>query len=502
MKGTQNLFGRFLSLLSAKAATAVIAIISTPVIVRLLGAGNYGDYAVLLSVFSLYMIPISAGVTEGVQKFVGEGRDREWWLEHVIQFYTLLATGVVLLGVLLLLAITALGVPSTLFGEEFTTYFYVLAAFVLVAQFQAVTVRTVLGFGMEQVKGSLEVTKKLLTVCVGVALVLGGWGVAGMMTGHVVANLLVAVVAGAVILRKLTLGGLVRRPDSFPYRELLSFNALNIVLVLLVMSLYHVDIIMLRTLTDSSSTGYYKGALALAEYLWFVPLVIQRLLLHSSSSLWEDGRVELITSLAGRITRYVFLLVVLLALGLAALADTVVPLYYGESFATAVGPLLLLIPGTIGFAAARPMQAISQGSGRIKTLVGAVAGAAGTNLVLNASLIPLFGMNGAAVATSVGYGSMFVMLVLASRRIGFYPLSDLRAPRVALTALVAAPPIFLLDAALQPDLLALAVVPPVGFAVYSGAALATGAIDPGEVVEILGKFPGPFGSLAEAHLPR
>lgn len=87
MGGTTRLFHRFLSLLGPKVITTVIAVLSTPVIVRLLGPANYGDYAVLLSVYSLYMIPISAAVTEGVQKFLGETRDREAWVETVLQFY-------------------------------------------------------------------------------------------------------------------------------------------------------------------------------------------------------------------------------------------------------------------------------------------------------------------------------------------------------------------------------------------------------------------------------
>lgn len=497
MRGTRNLFRRFLSLFSAKALSTVIAILSTPIIVRLLGAGDYGDYAVLLSVFSLYMIPISAAVTEGVQKFVGEDRDREGWSEEVIRLYLVLATVLVVAGAVLLVAVTTTGLPQSIFGDGFTAYFYLLAGFVFVAQFRAVGVRTVLGFGLEHISAPLNVTKKLVTVAFGIALVLAGYGVGGMLVGHIVANALVALIAGYVIVRRISVRRLFRAPDSFPYREILSFNAFNILLVLLVMSLYHVDIIMLRTLTDSTSTGYYKGALALAEYLWFVPLVLQSLLLHSSSSLWEDGRVGEITELAGRITRYVVLLIVLLGIGLATLADRVVPLYYGEPFVVAVDPLLLLIPGAIGYAAARPLQAISQGSGQIKTLVKAVAGAAGLNIALNALLIPQFGMNGAAVATSVGYGSMFVLLVWTARQIGFDPITDLRVGRIAVTALLSVPPILIADHLIEHDILALIVVPFVGLVTYSGGALATGAIDTGEVIQILEKFPGPIGNLVE-----
>lgn len=500
MRGTENLFRRFLSLFSARALTTVIAVISTPIIVRLLGAGDYGDYAALLSIFSLYMIPVSAGITSGVQKFVGEARDQDEWVESVIRFYTLLATGVVLAGVALLVAVTVAGIPRTVFGTSFTSYFYLLALFVFVGQYRAVTLKTVLGFGLEHFSGPLQVLKKFFTVAVGIGLVVGGLGVAGMMVGHIVANLLVACIAAAIILRRVSVRSLFRSAGSFPYRELLSFNAFNVVLVLLVMSLYHVDVIMLRTLTDSASTGYYKGALALAEYLWFVPLVLQQLLLHSSSTLWGNDRIEKITSLAARITRYVLLLVVLLALGLATLAHRVVPLYYGEPFSAAVGPLLLLIPGAIGFAVARPTHAISQASGQIKTLAFAVSGAAGLNIALNALLIPRFGMSGAAVATSTGYGSMFFLIVWAARRIGFDPLSDLRPARVAVTALVSAPVILVADQLLANDILALVIVPPVGLVVFSVAAVATGALDRTEVLEMVGKFPGPLDRLLEAHL--
>jgi len=501
MTGTQNLFRRFLSLVGAKALATVIAILSTPIIVRLLGPGNYGDYAALLSIFSLYMIPISGAVTQGVQKFVGEGRDREYWREHVVRFYLVLAAGLVLVGVLVLLGITALGLPDRLFGAGFTTYFYLLAGYVFVAQFQVVTLRTVLGFGLEHVSAPLNVTKKFLTVALGILLVLGGYGVAGMLVGHIVANVVVAVGAGAVVLRQLSLRGLFRSMESFPYRELLSFNAFNVVLVLLVMSLYHVDVIMLRTLTDSRLTGFYKGALALAEYLWVVPLVLQNLLLHSTSSLWADGRVDRITAIAGRISRYVVLLVVLLGIGLATLAHRVVPIYYGPAFEAAVAPLLVLIPGALGFAAARPILAISQASGRIRILVGAVAGSASVNVVLNAVLIPVYGMTGAAAATSIGYGSMFAMLVWTAWRIGFDPLGDLRPVRVALTALVAAPVIVAVDDLLRSDVTALIVVPLLGLGVYSAAALLTGAVDRDEVLEILGRVPGPIGRIAESHAP-
>lgn len=496
VKGLRNLFGRFLSILSARLFTTVVAIITTPIIVRLLGPGEYGDYAVLLSIFSLYMIPVSGAITQGVQKYVSEYRDEAHWREHVVRFYSVLATALGVVAALGLVVFTVLGGTEAVFGAEFSLYFYLLAGFVVVSQFRALCQRIVLGLGLERISGPLDVTQKSVTTVLGISLVLlFGFGVEGMLAGHIIANAVVALSATWVIARQISLKALVSSTSgSFPYRELLSFNALNIVLVLMVMSLYHVDVIMLRTLVGSEETGFYKAALSLAEYLWAVPKALQVVLLHSSSTLWSEDRHSDITQLATRVSRYTILLVLLLAIGLAVLADTVVPLYYGEAFSVATGPLLLLIPGVVGFAAARPLQAIGQGSGQIRTLVVAGGSVAVINVTLNALLIPRFGMNGAAAATSVSYGAMFVFLVWAARQIGFDPLDDIRAVRIAATAAVSAVPIVLLARSIDHELLALAVVPPAGLAIYLAAAVLTGAVTTGEIHNIVSKLPAPVRS--------
>lgn len=490
----ENFAGRFLSIFGGKVLTSTIAILSTPVIVRLLDPAGYGDYAVLLSIFSLYMIPVSSGITEGLQKFVAEDREFPHWPEYVIRFYLILAIGLLVVGSSVLLAFTVLGGPERFFGERFTLYFYLLVVFTVTAQFRAFSLRIILGFGLEPISESLKVAKKLCTVFLGIGLVVIGYGVTGMIMGHIVASGIVAGLAGFIIARNISLSEVFRRnPVTFPRRELLTFNGLNILLVVLVMSLFHVDIIMLRMFMGSESTGFYKAALALAEYLWFVPLALQTLLLHSSARLWSTDRRSEITDIASKLTRYTVLLVSLMAVGLAALAHRVVPLYYGDPFSVATGPLILLLPGAVGFAAARPIQAICQGSGNLRPLVLATGGAATLNILLNALLIPSFGMYGAAIATSVGYGSMIFFLVWAARQIGFDPLDDFRFVNIAATILLAAPVIVGLDRGIGNDILAIVGVPPVGVLVFGSIAILTGAIDRRELKDVLHRLS--FGGL-------
>lgn len=488
---SRSLFSAFLSIFSARVITSVVSILSLPIIVRILGPAGYGDYAFLMSTFNVLMIFVSSGVTEGVQKFVGEDRDDEW-RDRVVGFYFKLGFVLAVVGAVGVAGVAVFGPIERWLGDGFRTYFALLAVLVLAVQCRAFVRRTLMGMNLERYSEPLRVAGKVVWVGATLALLYLGWGVSGLLAASILSSTLTSVVGGALILGQVSVSrALSPLPSSFPRSELLSFNVLNVVLALMMMSLYHVDVIMLRTLAGDSVTGYYKAALAIAEYLWFVPLSLQTLLLHSTSDLWADERFERIEELATRITRYTLLLTVLLALGVGALAGAFVPIYYGADFTRAITPLRLLLPGALAFAAVRPVFSISRANGNLKPLVGATGGAALLNVVLNGLLIPEYGMTGAAMATAVGYGSMLGFHVASARRLGYDPLADVRGGRVVLTAAVAAVPVFGATALLESDLLALAVVPVVGFAVYALAAVASGAITAREVADVAEALPVP-----------
>ncbi|KAB1185125.1 MULTISPECIES: polysaccharide biosynthesis C-terminal domain-containing protein [Haloferax] len=491
---SRSLMKGFVSIFSAKVATSVLSIATLPLIVRVLGPSGYGDFAFLLSVFSLLMIFISSGVTGGVQKFVAEDRDDADWEASVIWFYFKLAAVLAAVGSLALVAVTGSGFIDQLFGPDYVIYFYLLAVFVIAAQFRAFTNRTLLGLSLEQFSEPIAVLNKVLWIGIGLALgVYFSGGVAGFLLGNIIGDVVAAVLGLVIINRYVPLRTVVGTVTTkLSERQLLTFNVLNIALVLLVMSLYHIDVIMIRMFLGNDETGYYKAALALAEYMWFVPIVLQSLLLHSTSSLWSSGEHERVSRISARITRYTALLTIVMAIGIAILADRFVPYYFGPDFLPVVAPLIFLLPGALGFAIARPIYAISQGHGNLKPLIIATGGAALLNLVLNFLLIPRYGIIGAAVATSIGYGSMFVLHVLSARYIGYDPLDDFRALRIGATVLVSAPIIYLMDMLISSDVLALVVVPILGGAVYFVAAIGTGALSVDELLAILDSFPSPI----------
>lgn len=480
----------FLSIFSSQILLLVIGVTSTPVIVRVLGDADYGNYATVLSLLSVVWILTNAGIFDGVRKYIAEDRDVPNWKSDVFVFYLQVGLALAVTAALVVAAASYFGVVEAVFGPEFGSYFYLLAGLLVARQLWAVARAALMGFGYEEFSEPIRVLRRLLYLGVGVSLAWSGFSVDGMLAGRLVAASLVAVGGYLLVRRKIDSESILAPvPSEFPRRELLSFNTLSVVLIFLLASLYHADVVLLNLLVGSTETGHYKAALVLAEFMWFGPGALQTVLLHSTSELWSNDRRERITDLASRATRYSLLVTLLLAIGLAALADAFVPLYFGASFAPTVTPLLLLLPGTIGFAVTRPILAIGQGEGSLRVLIYATGVAAGLNLALNLALIPRYGMVGAAVATSVGYGSMLLLHVRSARIIGFDPVSDLRLGRVTLAAVPAALAIFLLADAIGSDLLALAVVPPVGFLAFAALSYSTGAIDREEVGELVSYLP-------------
>lgn len=478
----------FHSMVSGKVIRSIIGLVTLPIMIRVLGPESYGDYAFLMSTFGFLMLFVSPSITEGVQKFIAEDRPQDDWREHVARFYFQLAVLLAGLGSLGVVLGTATGVVDRFFSSEFRIFFYFLASHVLAIQLQNFVRHTMLGLGLESISESLSVVGMILMRCGGIVLAAFGLGVVGFLVSELVAALVVIVTSFWFLRKQIDVTALFHSRPQVPVRELVSFNALNIVTVVMMVSLYHVDIMMLRVLKDGATTGYYKAALTLAEYIWLVPKALESLMIHSASRLWSKDRNSQIQSLSGSLTRYVFLCTSLLAMGISVLSDSFVPLYFGAEYEASIAALVFLMPGAVGFALARPLYGINKASGRLRPVVLALSFAAVFNLGANYLLIPTYGLVGAALATSLSYGSMFVLQLACARYLGYSPLTSVRPFRLLLTVSIACPLIYLIDWALSSDIVSLIIVPPTGFLIFTGTAIGTGAIDIEEIFEYTPSF--------------
>lgn len=484
-----NLLRGISYVLFSRFATVIVYILMTPFLVRFLGIG-YGEFAFMNSMLALMVVFLDGIVFDGLRKYIAEEGHGSDWKDTVFGFYTRVTFfGISILICGLLLAVQT-GLVESALGPAFELYFYLLALMVFVRQFFFLVRSTLMGLGLEQLSEPLEALRPLIFGVLGVSFAYIGWGVAGVLLADVISVVVVSAAGAVTTVRRIDLRSTFSlAPASFPRQKLLTFNTYSILLHFLVISLYHIDVLMLQLISGSAQVAYYKAALVVAEFLWMVPIALQTALVHHMSELWSKEDTELISQIMTRITRYTLLLLLLLAIGIATLAENFVNLYFGADFAPTVTPLLILLPGTLAYAVARPIISTGVGKGTLRVLVTATGAAALINVVLNAFLIPQAGMVGAAIATSIGYGSMLAFHLIGAKYIGFNPLIDLRLSRIFIAVAATVPVLIVIESAISSAILTLVVVPPVGFVVYSVVALKAGAIDLAEILDLLDRLP-------------
>lgn len=487
---SKSITQRFLAIFTSNIIGILATFLATPLIVRFLGSARYGDYAFLLSILSISLLFANSGIYDGIRKHIKESNDFDAWEDRVFAFYSHMGLVTILsIGLAISVGIHT-GLVQQYFGSRFEQYFVLIFLIIISEQGFVIARSTLMGFDREDISEKLVISNNVGSVSIGLVLLYLGYGVPGLIAGRLLSNAVLAGIGLIIVSRFIDYSHLFVGPSArFPGRRLLSFNVMSILLFSLYVSIQQVDIILIQIFHGSTLTGYYKAALTLAEFVWFVPRIVQISLLHSTSELWSKSKHDTITEISSKVTRYSLLFTLLLVIGLSALAEQTVTVYYGSEFKPAVLPLIILLPGAVGFAVARPILAIGQGKGDFRYLIYATGAASILNLVLNLLLIPQFGIIGAAVATSIGYFSMFLFHVFGARKIGFDPISDLRLRKVSVTIVLATGGIYILATIIQSDSLSIVIVPPVGFVLYAAVAVATGAISIDELQKLRNQIP-------------
>ncbi|MFC7213501.1 polysaccharide biosynthesis C-terminal domain-containing protein [Saliphagus sp. GCM10025334] len=425
------------AVLSSRILLVATGALITPILTRLLGPSAYGQYATILSIYILVKILMVSGVRSGAKKFFSDQRGLSNWRNYVWATYLRMSIAIGSLFAFGLGILVFLDVISTFFGISYVLPFYLLIVLLLITQFQTLSVSTLMGLHLEKYAEPIQVVEKISFGIIAVSLIVLGYGVPGVIFGHIMSIFFTLLICMLIIRNYLKLTSFIEPvPRSFPKRELWHFNNYSVIFSFLLYSFYHVDVILLQSFTNEELVGYYKVALVVVEILWLFPQSVQAVLIQSVSELWRSESASKINKLSTEITRYVFLLTVLLAAGLASLAELFIPLYFGDDYSAAVIPLLILLPGTICFAVVRPSLAITHAKGDLRPLIVATGIAAGINILLNLLLIPSFGLIGAAIATTIGYSSLLITQVFSARYVGYDPISGTQPIRILSTGVL------------------------------------------------------------------
>lgn len=285
-----------------------------------------------------------------------------------------------------------------------------------------------LGRGRMGPMARLTVAPPLLTLLALLLLMpVAAPGLPAVLASWVAAKVLVGLVAVVLLWR----GGELATPDFGALRRELPFIATIGATNLVSLLNYRVGLFVIERVLGLSATGVYSIAVVVAELLWFV-----------SGSLTQAvyGRIGTPdrAHAAATTVRVVQLGVAVLTVAAPLLwlaAWLLVPVVLGPAYGASVGLMALLLPGVLLFGAAGALSAYFTNHAGAPQVSAQVAA---TSLLINGSLawllVPPLGMAGAAVATSVAYGSSVFILAWRFARHAGLPLSHVLRPGAQLLA--------------------------------------------------------------------
>jgi len=163
--------------------------------------------------------------------------------------------------------------------------------------------------------------------------------------------------------------------------------------------LFRVDIFLINLFLGVGAAGLYSIAVLLAE-------LVQKLANTSGNVIFPKIAKDR-GNKSRKLTIYVLLFVVavgfVFSIFMYLFGQKLIILLYQKEFAAATWPLFWLLPGTIFMAGAKILNFALWAHGFPRVTVYAPVAALVSNIVLNISLIPRFGIVGAAAATSTSF---------------------------------------------------------------------------------------------------
>jgi O-antigen/teichoic acid export membrane protein len=215
------------------------------------------------------------------------------------------------------------------------------------------------------------------------------------------------------------------RPAPFSSRPLLRAGLPVLILTATFLVIEWSDTIMLGALEPSATVGIYAAAARVAVLIALVLQAVNAVTAPHYAALYAKGDGGGMRRLAVSTTALMIAVALPMTIVIIVGAEPILGLF-GSEFRAGATVLVILAGAQFVHVASGSVGNLLMMTGRERILRDIVVGAAGANILLNALLIPLWGPEGAAVASAISLVGLNVVTVVAVRRtLGFYTLPGL-----------------------------------------------------------------------------
>lgn len=176
---------------------------------------------------------------------------------------------------------------------------------------------------------------------------------------------------------------------------------------------YRSDLFLVNAIAGTTAAGLYAIAIRLAEQVWLISQAFATIALPRFSALTITDNAR--NKVAPQMARIVFWLTISAGGLLAVCAEPLIVLLFGAEFIASSATFRILLIGVVALSASQILASDLASRGLVGINLAIVALVLFVNIVFNLKLIPEYGIQGAASATSGAFAAgLAVRLFLTS----------------------------------------------------------------------------------------
>lgn len=170
---------------------------------------------------------------------------------------------------------------------------------------------------------------------------------------------------------------------------------------------YRLDIGLIRYFRNYEEVGYYTISVSMAEILLNIPTIVSYVLFPYITGSKEEYQ----NKITSQMNRFAFLLLIFGGFLIGLFCYPLIKYFYGKDFLPSFPAVLILLPGIIAISIQQIVGSDLCGRGYPEIIT--KAGFVGflINFLLNILLIPKYGINGAAFASTISYSTIGIIVL-------------------------------------------------------------------------------------------
>ncbi|MBA7597693.1 Stage V sporulation protein B [subsurface metagenome] len=400
---------------TANGSKMLLGFIITVVLGKYLGADGLGLYRITLTIYGITMLFASIGIPSAIVKYIAEFKDNKDKLNKVV------SSGIITSLFLGIGFSTLLFFISGIFANIFKMPELPVLVKTLSPIFPfALVCNTLLGFlnGLREMKkyAIVIIIQSILMVIVTSILVYCNFGSLGAVIAIVVSS-----IGGCFFSIIFSVSHFKMQFANFipTVKKMLRFGSQVFGAGAINEINNRLDVILIGIFLKLSDVGYYAAAVSLSRFFWLIPLSVQKITYPATSEYWSKKNYDALNTMINKVMKYCTIILVLIGLGIFFFSVDIFTFLFKKDFACSVLPLHILLIGTvIRGSIAQPIGGTLSAIGRpdlslkISTLMFII------NILLDVVLIPIIGIRGAALATTISLsGGAFVNLALIIKKL-------------------------------------------------------------------------------------